>query len=291
MDVYKLPIHPLAKKFPKMQKEEFSLLVESIKDMGLREPLMLAEVDGKTMVIDGINRLAACKEAKLAEVPTTMLNGGASVEDYILAANLARRNLTVGQQAILHAWIAPEGAKGGRGQKNPALEAPGFPGRDSRKRARFVVKHADDLARKVMAGTDYSLPQAYADAKTREAELQGSTERMDALRAEAADLAERVASDTDGLTLDEAWLLLKQAREDRRNRIKTDCEALRTIVARVGSTIKTSPVRKNLIRELTEYDQGEVEKFLGDITLRKMGAALREAGNAAIAMAEEIKNG
>lgn len=190
MNIFRLPVHPAANLFPMLDKEEMENLVEDIKENGLREPLVIGEHEGKTVLVDGRNRRDACKKAGLTDVECVELNG----EDpgaFIISANIMRRHLTKGQQAVLWAMIKPEGDKGlGRAQKgslkDQALSL------SSLRRARTVNREAPDLAKAVLAGAS-SLPQAYDETRARQKEADGDTSRMDKLKAERPDLGELVS--------------------------------------------------------------------------------------------------
>jgi hypothetical protein len=111
--VESLPAHPVAELFPMMTDDELAALAEDIKANGLIHPIIL-DAEGKTL-IDGRNRLAACKRAGI-EPRFNRLNG----QDpwaYTISANVKRRNLTPGQRAYAAAaaWTAAEAE--GRVQK------------------------------------------------------------------------------------------------------------------------------------------------------------------------------
>ena len=98
----KRAIHPAADLFPMMGNQELAALAADIRSSGLRESIKLAE-DGS--VLDGRNRLAACKLAKVEPVFETLL-----VDDpvaYVVSANVMRRNLSKQQTAIAAAesWV------------------------------------------------------------------------------------------------------------------------------------------------------------------------------------------
>ena len=65
MNVYRIPIHPVADMFPMLDKEDMDNLVEDIKENGLQKPLILGEHEGKKVLVDGRNRREACKKAKI----------------------------------------------------------------------------------------------------------------------------------------------------------------------------------------------------------------------------------
>jgi hypothetical protein len=121
-----LKLHPLAGLFPEMSAEEYAALKQSIREGGVREPLLLC--DGKVM--DGRHRLRACKELKVAAVPVRDWDGKGSAVECVLAANLHRRHLTSGQRAALAAHILPALEEEARErQRRHGGTAPGRPGR------------------------------------------------------------------------------------------------------------------------------------------------------------------
>jgi hypothetical protein len=69
--------------------------------------------------------------------------------------DLARRNLTKGQQAMALAMMYPEPEKGGRGKNTEARKAAETAGFSSRRlaEARAVLRHSRDLAESVIAGS------------------------------------------------------------------------------------------------------------------------------------------
>ena len=56
---------PAADVFPMMDGDELRELAEDIRVNGLREPLVLAEIKGEDVLVDGRNRRAACKIAEV----------------------------------------------------------------------------------------------------------------------------------------------------------------------------------------------------------------------------------
>ena len=89
-------VHPAAELLPLIQGEEFDALVASIKEHGLTHPVV---VDADGVLLDGRNRLRACKVAKVE--PRSAVYRGKDVIDYIVRVNVQRRHLTVGQRALL----------------------------------------------------------------------------------------------------------------------------------------------------------------------------------------------
>jgi ParB-like nuclease domain len=108
-----MKVHPAADVFPMMSEEELADLAQDIKTNGQMLPII---VDKDNLLIDGRNRLAACKLAEI-EPRFESLNGHDPLA-YIASANLKRRNLTKGQQAMALAMLYPE-KRAGEGRRAP----------------------------------------------------------------------------------------------------------------------------------------------------------------------------
>jgi site-specific DNA-methyltransferase (adenine-specific) len=93
-------IHKVAKLFPPMSDEEFAAFKADVAANGLREPVWTYQGE----VIDGRNRLRACKELGI-EVPTRAWDGGdgspEALVTFVVGQNLNRRHLTTDQKATL----------------------------------------------------------------------------------------------------------------------------------------------------------------------------------------------
>jgi ParB-like chromosome segregation protein Spo0J len=112
-------IHPFADAFPMMEGAEFDELVEDIRKNELREAIEYIEHNGERIIIDGRNRLKACRAAGV-----TLARGWpdfVTVEDafarhgiqslyprtdeellaYVWSKNVHRRQLTASQRAII----------------------------------------------------------------------------------------------------------------------------------------------------------------------------------------------
>src|SRR6516164_981491 len=217
-----LEVHPIAAMFPMMSKDELQEMAEDIKANGLHETIKIS-ADGKTL-IDGRNRLAACKIAKV-EPRFENLNG-AEAEAYVISANIARRHMTGGQRAAVVAKIYPEpasaqerGAKGGRGNKSSASPSGAFPmvAPSSLRLARMVMRDAPDLIDSVIDGS-LTLEKAAVQARDRR-DLKSSREaKLEMLHAGARDLANRVKDD--GMDIDEALAAMKERERKTREIIE-----------------------------------------------------------------------
>jgi hypothetical protein len=95
-------IHPAAELFPLMEGEEFESLVASIKEQGLREAIWVT-ADGQ--LLDGRNRVRACHAAGIE--PTRRTFTGGDPVAFVMALNMERRHLTVGQRALVALKLVP----------------------------------------------------------------------------------------------------------------------------------------------------------------------------------------
>src|SRR4051812_26948910 len=179
-------VHPLAALFPMMHADELAELAEDILTNGLMQPIV---VDADGVLIDGRNRLAACEQAGIN--PTYQWLNGHDATAFIVSANLARRNLSKGQQAMALAMIYPEPEKGGRGKRSQIQESFDEPRKTVQNRlsqARAVRSHSMALAEAVMVGRT-ALDAALAQVQ-REREASASVDaRMAELRERAPDIA------------------------------------------------------------------------------------------------------
>ena len=120
-DLYSLRAHPAAEAFPMMGDAELAELAEDIKANGLRTPVVVIDVAGETLVLDGRNRLRAAHMAGLPTVASRLFDGPDPVA-YVLSTNLHRRHLTESQRAMVGATLkrllavdAKERQRGGQG--------------------------------------------------------------------------------------------------------------------------------------------------------------------------------
>lgn len=100
VDVYDMPVHPAANLFPMMSDEELAGLVDDIRRQGLLHPVITHE----GMVLDGRNRLVACRKAGVVPRFEPWKGGGdQSPTAWVLAVNLHRRHLDTSQKAMVGA--------------------------------------------------------------------------------------------------------------------------------------------------------------------------------------------
>lgn len=197
-----MPVHPLADIFPMMSEEELADLAADIKANGLLHPIV-RDADG--VLIDGRNRLQACSLAGV-EPQFVELNGHDAAA-LIFSANLARRNLTKGQQAMAMAMIYPEPAKLRRkGSGSLETEGPKFSSARL-SQARAVLRHSRALAEDVIAAR---IP--FDEALKRVQDSEQSQKALDAklanLRAKVPDVVALI--DDERLTIEAAMAELAQ---------------------------------------------------------------------------------
>jgi hypothetical protein len=196
-------IHPLADLFPMMTDDELAELADDICTNGLIHPIV---VDADGVLIDGRNRLRACEIAGIE--PQFVALNGHDPAAFIVSANLERRNLSKGQQAIALAMIYPEPTRG-RGHKDAArkvLETRGF-SRQRLEQARTVVRHSRAYAEDVLADR-MKLDVALRKVEEERLASQSIDVKMAELRAAAPDVAALV--DDERITLEAGIAELRQ---------------------------------------------------------------------------------
>ena len=95
-----LPIHELATIFPPMNDEEFASLKDDIGQYGMHQPIAVWQ----GAVIDGRNRYLAAQEVGV-EPLLRYLDDDINPVDFVLSANMSRRNLDPSQRAIVMAAL------------------------------------------------------------------------------------------------------------------------------------------------------------------------------------------
>lgn len=90
--------HPLASIFPMLAGDELNALADDIAANGLKEPVVLYE----GMILDGRNRWAACRKAKIKQVETVQYEGD-DPEGFVWSMNYPRRHLSTSQRALIAA--------------------------------------------------------------------------------------------------------------------------------------------------------------------------------------------
>ena len=187
-----------------MSEEELNEMAEDFKVNGLLDPIKL---DKEGQVIDGRNRLAACK---IAGIEPTFETYEGDAATYALSANVNRRMLSKGQRAMIKVQASMI--------ENPAATAESLVrGSDLNtrmiERARQVIRHAPDLVGDVVSGIAAELNAAAETASQRSRTREAREGRIASLRADASDLASAVESNE---------LDLDAAEKELRERIAVD---------------------------------------------------------------------
>lgn len=244
-------IHPVAAMFPMLAADELQELADDIKANGQVFPIIL---DEKGTLIDGRNRLAACKLAGV-EPRFELIDDGRDPVVYILATNNLRRHMSKGQRAMAVARVR---LLNNRPMSEVAEAA------DVAKayvvKASTVLHYAPDVADAVMSGAT-ALNDAYKVAQDRKKAADTIEARMAQLRDEAPDLAALI--DEDQLTFNEAWTLLERRRADHAAALDRERRRLMSIVdgwPQIESLAK-HPHRLELLAGLTEADAATVLKI------------------------------
>jgi ParB-like chromosome segregation protein Spo0J len=134
----KLQDHPVAELFDLATEAELDGLADDIAANGLIEPIELYE--GK--ILDGRNRYRACLKAHVEPVSQQWKPNGIEPTAYVIAKNLHRRHLTIGQRAAVAVRLLDYERKEALKRKAEAgrSAAPGRPAEKDR-------PNADDLSK------------------------------------------------------------------------------------------------------------------------------------------------
>lgn len=280
MNIFTIKCHPAAEIFPMMDEESLAALAADIGEHGLLVPIVIATVEGTTVLVDGRNRRAACKAAGIKKPATVDLDGGDPVA-YIYSANIHRRNLTKGQRAMGAAKLYPEPAKGGRGRKSSVSE--GFSD-NYLSSARTVLRYAPDLVDGVISAST-SLDIAYAEARSRKSAAATEASRMAELRKVSSGLADKVEEGdmevddalrcaklddryvsrvTSGkLSIDEAEHLAERDEREHQEAIQRQVIALLAFLNGLvdASYMHKNPQRDEVLGHLTDPDRKTFLKF------------------------------
>jgi hypothetical protein len=155
-----------------LPQNELEELAESIRTNGLRSPVMLTP-DG--LILDGRNRAAACRLAGIEPDTDTYL--GYDLAEYVIDANITRRNMSTGARAMATALVLQaagrrENGRWKRGSVDISESANNSGWKDRLKECGIVLDFKPDLAAAVVSG-DLALDAAYQQAN----EIRNSEQR------------------------------------------------------------------------------------------------------------------
>lgn len=222
--------HPYADLFPMMTVIELDALAADIAEQGLRHPIVRYE----GMVLDGRNRLAACKKAGVE--PTFTDYEGGDPLGCVISLNVQRRDLTAAQRAIVAARALPVFEKQAKERMAAGGKKKGMPeqGRASREDAASVFKVGKN-----------------------------AVQQAKALLSEAPDLAEQVEGCA--LSLQAAYEQLQQRREQNKQKAR---DAAR--VAELSDAISNGEVTlEGALQQVMEQEREEREKTAAQADARR----------------------
>lgn len=239
-------IHPAACLFPMMTEAELSELSEDIRKSGLIHPIITYRGE----ILDGRNRLVACRHAGVVADFEEWKPNGCSPTAWVMSANLKRRNLTPSQKAAIATEALPlfeaeaaqrkkelSGTRSNPGVKKEVPEKiPGPERADARDHAAAAVgvnpryvsdakaikESAPEVFEKVKSG-EMSIPEAKRTlSKPRR---RGSYEDWKAFRDKCrsidADLKELRNLKVDAQNISNAWRLLDEISKTLQKTITT----------------------------------------------------------------------
>jgi hypothetical protein len=229
-----MKVFPAADLFPMLPDDELQQLAEDIKAHGLRDPIVIATIDGEEMLVDGRNRLAACKMAKVE--PTTRHLNGEDPTDFVYSQNITRRHLVKGERAMLTAMMYPEALHGGARKKGSSSETKHENFSAARlSQARTVLRYLPETAKAVLTGKP--LDEAYKEALAEKDSNESEGAKIERLKARSPDLAELVEANklplADAIAADEERAAQEKAAEEnkRETLIRVSESTYRGIIA------------------------------------------------------------
>jgi len=174
-----IPYHELSTVFSSFEDtEEYKGLVDSIKEHGLFDPILV----WKGKIVDGRHRHKACLEAGVEPEYDYLADEMSfeKVRDRVIGENILRRHLTAGQRAMIASALANMTHGGDRGNQYVPSQAANLPdakstaevakslnvGERTVRDAKEVKRDAPELARKVERG-EMSLNAAKAESRER----------------------------------------------------------------------------------------------------------------------------
>lgn len=243
-------IHPVADLFPMLADDELRELAEDIKARGLLQPIVL---DAQGAVLDGRNRLAACKLADVEPIFETYQ--GDDADGYALAVNVARRHMTQGQRAIVVAKFLDSkkyGEQGGVASTHGISSS-------HLSQAKLVQEVAPELAAQVLSGTK-TFDAAHKEAQEMRRARKAAEKKRARLAEESPDLLALV--DEERMTLDEATA----AMEARQSEEKRKAEEERAEVRRQAQ-VQTHQIQDIIVTlsQMRGFSPGE--KYDPDLAL------------------------
>ncbi len=214
------PHHGFADLLPLIHGPEFDALVDDIREHGLRVPIVLFE----GQVLDGRNRLRACRAAGVE--PRFEEFGGTEDDalNYVVSLNVARRHLTTPQRAALALRLLPVEAERARrrmeaGVADPTQDSAEGPAngeatelagrrvgisKETVRQAARIAEHAPDVVDAMSDGLVRSLPEAQRLAHIPRQQRPAVTEHLRAHGGKVYDAVRAIRSEEHAARVDEA---------------------------------------------------------------------------------------
>lgn len=235
-------VHPAAAVFPMLPDDELAELAEDIKANGLLHPIVL---DAEGTLIDGRNRLAACRLAGVSPSFTT-LNGHDPLK-YILSANARRRHMSKGALAMATVEAVMETITTlGRAEMSDLAAVIGV-GRDRIGVAAYVHRHGHPLCLQVIVGA-LGLDAAKTEAKpledaetTRARAAEDAARKMARVQASDQKLADAVQDGT--VSLDVAIAEIDKREQEERERRERDTAGFARTTSYLAALLGQDPAR------------------------------------------------
>lgn len=221
---------PFADIYPMLPEDELAELADDIRVNGLVNPII---VKGGVL-IDGRNRLAACKIAGVKPVFVEHEGDGDddSLKTLVISLNNSRRHLSKGQKAMAVAMAYPEA--GHKHKKSDSKIEPDIH-RGLLSNARKVLKHLPAIAKKVMEGAT-PLSEAYKMACNYEDELRIDNLKLEEQKKQQA-IEEKARIDAQGDEEKRLELMrLAKAKADA-DYVQSKIEALRIADQELGEAV------------------------------------------------------
>lgn len=150
-----MKVHPAAECWPMLEGEELQSLADDIKQFGLRQPIIL----WKKQLLDGRNRLAACKlvdvKPEFADIPDDT-----DPVAFVISANEHRRHCSQSQLAMAAAKLADIPHGGDRKSEDSEIKAQNCTSIDEAADSLKVSSRSVQSAKKVIANGSKEVQKA-----------------------------------------------------------------------------------------------------------------------------------
>jgi ParB-like chromosome segregation protein Spo0J len=282
LDLFALPAHPDAARFPRMPDADLADLAEDIKVNGMSMPILVGlNDDGQPCILDGINRREACRVAGITAPAYNFASPDADTRALILGANLKRRHQSEGQRTMMVALIYPTRTQG---KTSVNITEVGSVNSSRLAKARAVVRESDKLAQAVVTGV-MSLEDAHKHCRERDthrsteaererADLEGRQHRVAQLHDSDPDLAELVTQER--ISLEAAEGDAGRRRIDERKGRDGEYNVIDTL-KHWGLAIESPQRVSHLVATLAKFGPSERPDLLGERrTLEVLVASLAQ---------------